>query len=668
MLSCAGGSKPAALNQFGQAPVGTSTASCAVAKSGRSVAAPKSVTAIPKHMVSLPKRQAALATAKEKLPIPAHKPSKTPLTECDLTNLTVSDGQVTLTLAPVSPPISPLPPILACVAASLGDISRQLAGADIVLERALEWRDATSSEHQKTLSITVSSTYFGGCSLGLHPLIRFEPWRKDDPLKPQRWHQPRTPSITFEGELDIPIKRTYAWIESFWDFSAAAEREYLITAESCGHRLAGESMGCRTALIRIYPKNEYELTLTIPAAAALSGSILHESTTTEKERTETHSKSLDGRVLTGKRGISTSETEEEKDGKNTLTTQTSTTNTKGTYTHQDSTIHDGDNVTTSHKYTLKNERSSFSKTESETKGPEYYSQQVSVQNSRTENKMGIFKATTTETVDVGLAATPDALMVSAGLSFEKDLELRPAISFTKNGRELDLTKLINKILKMYMDLHKAMEEIRRFKVTVGWSISFDLKFFEGHITGRWGMRNAKTAISASRAGRELFYVFDFKLTVLAFTLTLTIGIEAHLSAFLVDICADLKVSGTLGLDVSITANVANTDGKHALPVKGDGTGKLNAECCVSVNDLEIKPFQAQVTGGFSYEGELKISFSSHPHIDGTLKRLATKGKAVVFHVGWKQTETPDFEIFEGKDLWTGVFPQSDVGVETPVPS
>jgi hypothetical protein len=643
LLGFLAGNASPAFSSFGKSKVGDPVSHCA---GPASAAGSKAAT---KTLKAKTKGPPAAAGGKKAAQSPLAKDAKKP--PCDLVSISLSDGGMALIDAPGPPQSGFAGKFLAAV----GKVNKFIQGSDLVMERILE-RTSPGSPAPKALTVKFSAKYLGSCPHKSHPEVTFTPGRAHDSVQPQVWKTGTPASITFHGEPEPPQPGISSWLAPFWDFRPGSAREYTFVANSCGVRDNGDPVGSRKAVLRIYPLDIYQIMLKIPPAGKVSASSSRQQSIWGNTETASSSVSISG--LGYKRGHSdeTSLTVTADSVKESTTH--SVTSSKGTYSHTDSAKIGPGSVEVSHEHSLETSKASFRKTDTTKVEDGTLTESQEIERSSTTGVPGLYGAKRSDTVTHTTETSSDSYASGIRNQLMRSVELKPQFRFTRNGRELDLTKLFNEIVNLYHTVRSALEQIRNFKPTVGWSIDFDLRLFEGSIAGEWGMRPKRESSSCASLV-EPYYVFDFNVTLFDFSLTLTVGLEAELHVFGIHLRAALLIEGSLGVSVSVEAHLEITDGRNSLPVRGIGSGSINAECSVSVGEYEVKPYQAKVTGGFEFDGELLISTTQYPRVEGVLKRSATKGKAEVLHVGWKRLESPEFVLYDEKELWKGVLPSSN---------
>jgi hypothetical protein len=263
-----------------------------------------------------------------------------------------------------------------------------------------------------------------------------------------------------------------------------------------------------------------------------------------------------------------------------------------------------------------------------------------------------------ETVSYSQTVNPDK--VSAKLEFDKSVTFTPGIKLKKNGHEIDLSKVINDLLNMYQTIVGAVEEIQKLKPELGWSITFDLKIFEGTIAASWGNR-----LDPDPEGRgdrytavDRYYNFDFNLTLFAFTFTLMVGVDVTVDAVFWKVASiQAKLEGTLKANLALKDSYTNKadPNEDATGLVATGTGTISGTAGVNIMGYYLLA-TAEVEGGVQFTGKLLISCNQSPKVTGKVERLKT---VLTYQVGAGKGEAPqpvEIPLYEGAPLWEGVLP------------
>jgi hypothetical protein len=484
----------------------------------------------------------------------------------------------------------------------------RLASYDLVMEvvsgydgQYYDGDGVLAKKADEKVKLTIDTSYIGHCPEASHPKIHVN--SEFDPLQQTEFANPIV-KAQLQARPLTTVQGAVPWLYPFWNVFSGGTNLVDIWAESCGVRNSGDVNQELNAAVVIYPSDKYELSFKLPAARRWSGS---------------HKKDWADWTPSGQQ----------------LDPQTKNIFTKEkwgaeTYSSSSTTTDFGDGLSAT-DLTIK--------------------QQVVPTTTPGLADTGI------STVHSGRLLRDDGDLIAANvneLEFERAHKLTPEVSLKKNEHECDISKAFNTLLDLYENIKSAMEALKHLKLTIGWSITFELAICEGSIKAEWGNRLDAKHISDRYTAVEKYYLFDFRLTLFYFKLILKVGVEADAGVFG---SMGITLDGSLSLEILLHKVFTNKEEKEEpKPVVAKGKGAISGHVGASCLGYKLVDAKAEVEGGLQFSGTPKISFSESPRVEGKVKRLETTLKYHLIAATGEDPQDVEVPLIEGKELWEGCLP------------
>jgi len=498
-------------------------------------------------------------------------------------------------------------------------IKSDLGSYDLVFERLADYEN-NATKPETEVQLRIDRKHHGTCPRAAHPFVTLtgpgadKKWTLKTPEK-TKW-------LALPEANHSPVSKVL--FHPFWFPVSQGVRELVVSYESCACRLGGEKVKNQfKGLVRIYPKDIYELKFTMPPWKSWKGKKEASADITGTTKT---SSSKSSEVFGETQSEDSTETEKQSYSGTNLTTTT----VGG---------RDGEDYTKL----------------SQTKGTKDFADTDTRSESVTEGKgvKGVagHEVTVTE-------SSEDKGKLKLSRAVKLDLE----VSLKKNDRELGITKIVeqvlNRILHVATLVKDAIEALKSLIPKVGWSIDFEMALMEGSITGSWGRRDTAEASGGSRyVAVDRFWDITFQVTLFSFKLTLMAGFEVELDGHWWEASLELvaKIEGSLSCEARIGYEYTSAEPGSKAPLDVVGKGKLGGYAKATLWGYHLVDLSVEIDGGLRFIAELTLSFEQAPSVSAHLKRLETD---VNFTCSFKNgKERPaTVKLFDGKDLWSGYLP------------
>ncbi len=244
-------------------------------------------------------------------------------------------------------------------------------------------------------------------------------------------------------------------------------------------------------------------------------------------------------------------------------------------------------------------------------------------------------------------------------------EIEPAISFKRNGRELEFIKFVNDLINLHQILSTAWTDIQHCVPKIGWSTTFELSLLEGEISGEWGTRATDKWKNDAYLWVERFCKIKFDVKVISYRMELSFGVDFSTPGLLDMLCRGkkmleciLKVSGIITGEASLSREIELFTNSEPSPVAINGESKLDINVHGRVTVLGYTcDAQGGVEGGVNFQGEFLCSPSEPPHIKGKFLFIETKLYArYIDGITGDHSRRYERTIFKEKVIWRGQLP------------
>lgn len=358
-----------------------------------------------------------------------------------------------------------------------------------------------------------------------------------------------------------------SFLAGFWPFGKHRVGTRRVYLNSCAVRPGAEPVSALSARIEIWPKDEYELKYTLPPFVKVTKS-----------------------VFSGKDGFTGEHLEE-------MSRQIEAVGNK--YSEEIKHTHDAAKDMTKEERKVE-EIIGGLQTRTETKSAS--------------DQPGVVEQTITaadHAYGLGRGMQANRVASQRATTLTDYFEVTPAISFKRNGTELDLTETLNSIIAVYTGVKSAFDGFMDAVPKVGWQYDFKFSLLEGSISGKWGTQ-PKAAPSHPRIWEvETFYAINVDVKVLYVKWELGFGISLIPSSFLglgrpFELVAKVDISLAGEAALKKTFSSANPSDEPPEPItaqikaRGGATGKAK----VLGHGVE---FEMELTGGIEISGTATCS-------------------------------------------------------------
>ncbi|CAO3457565.1 hypothetical protein [Azospirillum argentinense] len=549
---------------------------------------------------------------------------------CNLTTLRVTDDTSQKTVRCIAPMTGFKPDPDAP-----RHVRDRLAVYDLVLEVLADPQTHTAKPPDTPAVLVISYKYEGNCPHGEHALLTYTGSAKEDIAESRSWRmQTPTPVKVYAHGLGAGI-----WLAPYWHFGTSV-KEMVVTAQSCGVTGNGRPAPALNCLVRVYDKDTYVLSFSIPSFKRWNYGYKTERFlgTGTSSTSSSYTNSTFGNIKSQIQNSSSSSSTTNKDGFKNISNTSSTSTIKG------------DNYTSN-------------------------SQKSGIENGQIYNEW----KDETGTVKGGLIyQTKDVTTTSGSSDTGKitttpshELEVTPVLSLKRNGVEVDGTKILNTLIKAATDFHenvvKPLQEINSWMPKVGFTFDIDVAVMKGIINCTWGNRHPANAPTGGRwVAVESYFSLTVDLLVLGLDLKLGFGVDITSPALLDFFAAEklyeivLMISLTLQMAATVKATVSerstSTNSPSPVRITGSAAPELAVTGKVSLFGTRLVEVKLGITGQVSFEGELSVSLKEHMKITGEAKRAVTKVSCYFISKDKSRTELLDKVIYPEASLWKGTMP------------
>lgn len=504
-----------------------------------------------------------------------------------------------------------------------GWLKEPLGRHDLVLELLADYVTSSGDPPKKKVNLSITSYYTGRCEQALHPKITMEAIRGASAAETKSWNATSSPALELLARsyfLDSHFEGFF--LAPFWSFDAV--KELLVTARSCGIRRGGDGTpnADLSCLVRIYRNDLYTLTVKIPSFSTLTTS----KSSTLNLRGETTHKREDALTVGGFKASEYSHTHVQNAGAGTNFTETKVGGSQG-----------------AGQYTLLTEKVGTKQGTT-----------IIEEKEQVTKRQGLIHGSTTES-----DSTEKGKKTILGTELAS---CTPVISLKRNGQELDFTGFIANLIDVWARIKKAWDELMAWVPEVGWSVKFTLSLFEGSIIGKWGNTYDKAPPETDRyLAIRTFYEISLALDVFNVKLEGSFGVNITSPGVLDKLLTVktweliIQVKGTISSKASISKTLKSSEGPVNAKITSDGTVDLIAQARATLVGVTADA-RAGATGGLTFEGELKCSFTTSMHVAGEFKRKKITIYAQYTSPITGRTKKVFKDIFDEKTVWKGTLP------------
>jgi len=493
---------------------------------------------------------------------------------------------------------------------------------DLVMEAVAEYKTSDPTPPKKIVDLSIESAPIGSCPDDKHVLISLSPMAPNADTY-QEWFNSSASGVKIEGMSTDADKAVGVgkWLSPFWFFGDDYIKEFKILTEGCGVRDSGTPVKSLNGLLRVYRKDDYELSLQIPPF---------------KKTTRSRKGSVDAK---GNKVTSTSESAEKLGQKQSDSSSSTTVNIKEGTAHTTDTAggKDGAGYTT------------VSESQGLKEGDDYYAESEKYQEGK------------------GSVSAKDSTDEGSELLFELERQnvIKPTITFKRNGSSVDFAKAINDIINVQHTLLQAWNDIKNWVPKIGWSADVELSVMVGTVSGSWGCR-----VGGPEGPRfvsvERYLDLTFKVDVVTYKASLMFGVDFSIPSLLGWFNDDklleiiLKAEGSIsgGASVSDTIKTSAQEGFTKNEVEVKGTSKVDVFVQGRVMAMGYGyDAKGGITGGIIFSGKLISDFDNAPVVNGELYFEETKIYArFIDAVEGETSEEYEQIVFQKKELWKGQLP------------
>ncbi|MCG2592904.1 hypothetical protein LZ009_08935 [Ramlibacter sp. XY19] len=482
-------------------------------------------------------------------------------------------------------------------------LRQDLEQYDVVLERAVDYVgrtiDKTSREMErpkKTLQLATTTVYTGRCTHGTHPLIELasqgDIGAPAQPMRPvleaPRSGRPREQRLSWNAlvaeklemvarpseQVSQEKKDPGAFFLPFW-FVPTSAQAWAVSASSCGIPLAPPAVNDLNGLVRTYPRDKYEFKCKLPARYQYEG---EKSGSINLKRERTSAKSSSTKSFGNTQYATQSRHTVDAAGKESQSQAITKGNATGLETE---TFSSGADKTSMKRVKQSSESlllGAVSKTHATTRESSY------------EGAKPIKETDTTE--------------------------LKTAITFKKNGQELEVVKFVNTLLDYKEKFRAAIDEIQNMVPALGWKAKVDVKLLEGSVGVAWEIQNAEDAKGPLKyvyrsdryVGVRKFWAVDLNVLLFGITGTITVGIEVKVNPLFWKIAEfTLKAEGKLGAEINLNWQHTSDAAQVAWPTRSiRAPWSVGGACRVNTVGIYLVDGEVTVEGGFVLNAQVEV--------------------------------------------------------------
>ncbi len=531
---------------------------------------------------------------------------------CDIASLSLHDKTSEKTLICFSHDKSPLPETVPKRIANL------LSSYDLVMELVSDYELVTKTGQQLSeksiVELDIKRKGKGTCPLHEHPSVKITASNPKDAIHTHDW-KTENPSLLKIPARPLPvIDRMISWILPFWNFSTG-EMDFTIVGAGCGVGVSSPVNHELKSLVRIYPNDKFELTLTLPP---------FKKWTHEKESRGWHDKKMkSGTTSFSTFGKKTYESgyEREKDGDQAA----KWSSTKGILAYG----------------------------QYEEKKVSYEGGKRTEKESSTGYSLGGLKSTT-----LGDDGKPEH-------ATSVKLELK------RNGEKYDLEKTLGTIVNLVFTIMTAIlriKDIINIIPKIGLTYSIEACILEGGITASWGNRFPEGTAGAGDRYTAVDSYFDVELELKLFDVAFELGFGFELkippivdwfsSQNTLEIVLKAAIKASIDTGINYTAKSSSKD-NHKIKIESKPKLKVYIEFNVNAFGKGLKS-DGGIRGGLECEASFHVSFSHAPNFEAKVgsKPIEVYGQYFIDLVLWDSSDHWEYELVGKRTFYDGPLPPS----------
>jgi len=111
------------------------------------------------------------------------------------------------------------------------------------------------------------------------------------------------------------------------------------------------------------------------------------------------------------------------------------------------------------------------------------------------------------------------------VSLEEELKAGTNITLKRNGREIDIVKSVENIIKIAQNVQRAWDNFEQAVPKIGWQASLEIEIFTGTFTGEWGVRAKREATHPRIWETERYFAFNIDIRVFYLKADIGFGFE-----------------------------------------------------------------------------------------------------------------------------------------------
>lgn len=563
-----------------------------------------------------------------KVPRPVHKViqgcAKTPASAkrslntkviCDIANLVLVDQTSKKFLrcelhdkAPISDKVPPR-------------IARLLKSHDLVMELVSDYEAMTGTKSfvsdKKFVVLAINRNLKGNCPNHDHPAVVVSAASSTDDKYSRDWKTQQVDLLKIPARPIPATDRLSAWILPFWRFLTGV-MDLNVGARSCGVGVQSPVNHEFTALVRIFPNDQYELTFQLPPFKKWAK---------EKERRHWDDKKMDaGSTSASTFGKKTSGAsyEREKVGDKAATWSSTVGQQSGDrYNERKSSYKDG---------------------------------QLTAKSSQTSYSAG------------GLASTTVDSDGETSHHTSLKLELK------HNGEPYKLEETLENTVNIVFTIVGAIVRIKDMLdlvPKVGLTYKFEVSVLEGSIKGTWGNRIPEGADSQGPRYTAVQPFFDIDVELKLFDLSFELGfgfelrippvIEWFDASDTLEIILKAAIEASIDVGIKYTAKSTSKE-NHKLAIESKPKLKVFVEFAVNVFGKGLRSIGG-VRGGFECEASFHVSFSHAPDFEAKAgsKPIELYGEYFYDVVLWDSSGHWERVLVEEHNFYEGTLPPTAHG-------
>lgn len=329
---------------------------------------------------------------------------------------------------------------------------------------------------------SISTAWYGSCPLRSHPLVVMNPLDSRDSSLANQWHSATPPKTELPGRNPGFIAKEFGWTR----FPKMEPMPIEVTATSCGVRFDKTPVNELKSLIRIYPKDEWKIELKLPAMS-------------ERKYGRSSSKDLkSGEVTSQKQSSNESWGSPVKKSAQSVTRDSSGKVTKESYSG-------GSNAS-----------------------GQYVQDSLERESGAGEASSTYEQRATSGNILYGSSSSTKFVTTGDGEAGGSETEIKPSLTVSRNGSELNVTKVVNTIIKVIetgKEAFYSFEKLLKIVPKIGYTLNLSLVFLEGSLSYARGYRVSKTLHSDRYTAVTSYADIGVTIKIIEASIELGIGFD-----------------------------------------------------------------------------------------------------------------------------------------------